>query len=290
MIRDYKNEIVDFIKFVCEEHQIVIIEKIVNKALFGVHFPDMRCAVKFHSISNEPEEVQSINSDALNKPIKTVHIWEDQWKFHNEKIVSKIKSLIGITKRIHGRKTEVTSIDNDILLEFLDNNHLHVPIKGKYKYGLVEGQQLVAVMSFSKGRMLARDNVDFYSFELLRFCSQLGVTVVGGFSKLLNHFIKTQNPDDVMTYVDCDWSDGQSFLALGFELSERMPSMEFWLNSKTGVREYPHIALKKHEKTMVDLSSDSKKESFLKKHGYKKVYNSGSYKFILKRKKVSDKK
>lgn len=246
-----------------------------------VYIPSINCAIIFHSITDNEEKVELNHVD---KSIKIVHLWEDQWVFHNEKIRSKIKSLIGITKRIHGRETTLVKIDNKQLTDFLNKNHLNVPIKAKYKYGLLKDEELVAVMSFSKGRQIERKKTIFHSFELLRFCNQLNTTVVGGFSKLLHHFIKIHNPDDVMTYIDNDWSDGQSFLALGFEISEKMPALEFWLNIKTGEREYPHLVLEKHKVSASKITNESDRASFLDKFGYKKLYNSGSYKLILMRK------
>lgn len=247
-----------------------------------VYIPGINCAIIFRSITfyNQKKELNH-----LNQSIKTVQLWEDQWIFQNEKIRSKIKSLLGVTRRTHGRETRVIKIDNKILMGFLDVNHLNVPIKAKYKYGLLKDDELVAVMSFSKGRHIERKKTTFNSFELLRFCNKLDTTVIGGFSKLLNHFIKTQNPDDVMTYVDRDWSDGRSFLALGFEISETMSSLEFWLNMKTGEREYPHFVLKKYDKLELDITNETEKTSFLENFGYKKLFNSGSYKLILKMKK-----
>jgi hypothetical protein len=56
------------------------------------------------------------------------------------------------------------------------------------------------------------------SGELIRFCNKLDYTVVGGLSKLLKHFITQYQVDDVMTYIDKDWSDGKSFIQLGFEV------------------------------------------------------------------------
>ena len=290
MNSDYKNEIIDFLKSVYEKNKIVLNHEISKDTHADVYFPEINCAIIFHSLSAAGKG-QKVPLSQLKQSIKIVQLWEDQWVFHEEKIRSKIRSLLGITKRIHGRETNLISIDNKQLMEFLEVNHLNVPIKGKYKYGLEKDKQLVAVMSFSKGRQIVRKNVLFNSFELLRFCNKLDTTVVGGFSKLLSHFIIAQNPDDIMTYVDSDWSDGQSFLAMGFEFSERKPDFEFWLNSKTGDREYPHLVLKKYEKSlpsrqtgMDSFMTEKEKDSFLQDSGYIKVYNSGSYKYILKRK------
>lgn len=282
MVNPFENRAVDFLILLCEKHQIEMTLEYSNEKVCSVFFPSIQVKIVFHSSDDLDlgfEELDSVHSD-----IKQVQLWEDQWIFHNDKIISKIQSILGITERIHGRETKVKAIDNLQLLDFLSKNHLNVPIKAKYKYGLYYRNELVAVMSFSKGRPLYREDILFNSFEMLRFCSKKGTTVVGGFSKLLNHFIKKMEPDDVMTYVDADWSDGQSFLNRGFEFIERMPNMEFWLNSSTGVREYPQVVLKDHRKSMDLSESDGKKELFLKEIGYKKVFNSGSYKFILLRK------
>lgn len=279
MNRNFKNEIIDFLKSICQKQEFILTKDMSDEVPGDIYFPGINCAIIFHCISDIE---QKIELNHVNQSIRAVHIWEDQWIFHEKKMHSKIKSLLGKTKRIHGRETKLIPIDNNQLMEFLEKNHLNVPIKGKHKYGLLKDKELVAAMSFSKGRRIDRENVSFNSFELLRFCNKLDTTVVGGFSKLLKHFIKTQNPDDVMTYVDSDWSDGKSFLTLGFEIEERMPAIDFWLNMHTGEREYPHLVLKKNK--ISEFKDDIEKTTFMEKNGYKKLFNSGSYKLILKRK------
>ncbi len=266
---------------ICEKQLLMLDKDLSDNVCADVYISSINCAIIFHSITDY-EQKEGLNH--VIQSIKIVHLWEDQWVFYKEKIHSKLKSLVGVTNRIHGRETNPVKIDNKQLTEFLNKNHLNVPIKAKYKYGLLKDEELVAVMSFSKGRQIERKNAIFHSFELLRFCNRLNTTVVGGFSKLLHHFIKIHNPDDVMTYVDNDWSDGQSFLALGFEISEKMPALEFWLNIKTGEREYPHIVMEKHKVSASKITNESDRASFLDKFGYKKLYNSGSYKLILLRK------
>jgi hypothetical protein len=84
-----------------------------------------------------------------------------------------------------------------------------------------------------------------------------------------------------MTYVDADWSDGEFYSRMGFECIEKIPPLEFWLDRSTGIREYPHLVLKKYDLTIETFSSESDKNSFLKNNGYTRVFNSGSYKFLL---------
>lgn len=208
---------------------------------------------------------------------KIISLWEDLWMFHRSKIESKLRSILGLSNRIHGRDTVIKIITNNDLLEFLQQNHLNVPIKAKYKYGLYYDKSLFAVMSFSKSRPIERNGVTYHSFELLRFCNKLDYTVVGGFSKLLRHFIRTMHPDDIMTYVDKDWSDGLTYEKAGFERVQILGPMEFLLNPATGVRIYPHRSEQEtffEDNAKSDLSFDLNIDTL-------KVYNSGSYKYIL---------
>ncbi len=281
MNSNFRKSAIVFLREASHGKNMVLDAEISPGKVVDVLFPGINCVVVLHFVGeNHRDMINWQNSDG----VKVVHLWEDQWVFCREKITSKISSLLGNTQKIHGRQTKLAAIDNARLMDFLAINHLNVPIKARYKYGLFHENELVAVMSFSKGRKIMRGRVPYNSFELLRFCSKLDTTVVGGFSKLLNHFIKTQNPDDIMTYIDGDWSDGQSLLKFGFESMGEMPPMFFWLDTKTGVREYPRIVLKKHEISMDDISNPIDKKAFLYLHGFKEVYNSGGHKYLLRRK------
>lgn len=277
MKSDFRNEIIAFIK---ANYTGKINSSAKEEIITEVYIVEFNCQMNFHSI----DEIFTNNLWTIENKLaeKNIHLWEDQWLFQNCKVRSKILSILGKTEKIHARKTKMYSIDNKQLLDFLERNHLLVPIKAKYKYGLIYNSSLVAIMSFSKSRIINRDGTAYNSFEMLRFCSELNVTVVGGFSKLLSHFIKVNKPDDIMTYVDADWSNGKTYMDLGFELLETMPSMEFLINSETGVREYPHLLFERFDISMDDNLTYMDKINCLKKKGFKSVKNLGSHKFILK--------
>ena len=287
MDKDIRKEIIEYLNFECKKHHIQIVTGNISDHNYDIYLPDLNCCIIIHTIGNFIIEPTTSNKNQFNEvrhEIKFVNVWEDQWTFQRDKIVSKFKSLLGVTRRIHGRETELIRIDNRKLIDFLAINHLNVPIKGKYKFGLICEKDLVAVMSFSKSREMVRDEVTYNSYELLRFCNKLNITVVGGFSKLLNHFIKLYDPDDIMTYADADWSDGEYYLNMGFEFIDKTPAIEFWLNMKTGIREYPHRVLDKYNLPADILYSEKEKSVFLESYGYYQVFNSGSYKYLLKRK------
>jgi hypothetical protein len=206
---------------------------------------------------------------------KLVQLWEDQWSYHSEKVRSRLLSALGLSARLHARETKVKSMSNNELLDFLNENHLNVPLKAKYKYALFQGQEPVAAISFSKPRLMERAGVTYKSYELLRFCNKLNHTVVGGFTKLLTHFIKIAMPDDIMTYVDRDWSDGRLYEKIGFECVGTIDPMGFLFDPVSGTR-YPYSLKDRSE------SGDAFEKTDNSTSGRIMVYNSGSYKYLWK--------
>lgn len=177
-------------------------------------------------------------------------IHEDIWNSKKDIVISRISSKLGFTKKIHGRSTVIKNITKPVLEEFLTKNHINVPVNTKYKYGLYFKEQLVAVAAFSKPRKYYRNGHTYQSYELVRYCSLLNHTVIGGLSKLLKHFIKTANPDDIVTYIDKEWSAGKSFIKYGFKLIEETPVQTFYVNPTTFERSY--VLTEKHTKPVIN--------------------------------------
>lgn len=144
-------------------------------------------------------------------------IGEDQWVFNQHLVRTRLYSLLGQTARIYARKTIAKRISQELSEPFLQQNHLLGSTKAKFKYGLFHEGKLVAVASFSGGRKVMRGDRELRSYELIRVCSLAKYTVIGGVSKLLKAFVVDQQPEDIMTYVSKDWSDGMQFQQFGFE-------------------------------------------------------------------------
>lgn len=281
----FETEITNFIGDLIKTYRLELVLNENDKFDSDIFISDINTWIKFHYLNSTSVKQEKSVEEYINPKIShlnIIHIWEDQWNHQMEKVKSKLRSLLGVTERIHGRKTKIVNLNNSQLIEFLRDNHLNVPIKGKYKFGLTYNNELVAVISFSKRREILRDNEIYNSYELLRFCNKLNYTVVGGFSKLLRYFIDMRNPDDIMSYIDADWSSGKSLISSGFEVDNFKEPMEFWLNTISGKREYPDIVLQDHNQAIGLKSNKNKLDQFLFKNNYIKVYNSGSYKLILK--------
>lgn len=226
---------------------------------------------------NQLDNLLSLIDEFNQRHIQILCIWEDIWMLKQELVRERISTLLGISKRIHGRATKVRKITKPELATFLLANHLQVPTQAKYKYGLFYKEQLVAVCSFSSGTPMPKRGENYKSYELIRFASLCGYTVVGGLSKLLKHFIEEIKPSDIMTYADRDWSVGKGYNKLGFRLEGITPPQYFWVKKGEWVRYYPaRLPDELKEKAM-----DETEEQHLNKMGFVKVFNSGNLKFRL---------
>jgi hypothetical protein len=135
-------------------------------------------------------------------------------------VISILKNKLNlVNKKIYARKCEIREISSKISKEFLDKNHIQGNVNSKIKLGLYYDNNLVSVMTFSKGRIIMGGKEN--EWELNRFCNLLDYNVVGGASKLLNFFIKTHNPKIIISYSDLRLFNGEMYNKLGFKFKSQ---------------------------------------------------------------------
>ena len=176
-----------------------------------------------------PNDLLKLQDEYTVKGIKIVQLWEDVWLSRSKQVLARIHSLLGFNKRIHGRKTRVIKIDKSAAVSFLNENHLQGFASSRYKLGLFEKENLVAVATFSALRKM-NHGVNYKSAELIRFAVKAGYSVTGGLSKLITYFSDQYNPNDLMTYADRDWSAGEAYIKIGFEQTAILAPQYFNLN------------------------------------------------------------
>ena len=205
-----------------------------------------------------PNQLIDLQQSYLIKGTKLIHLWEDVWFNKSNQVLGRIASILGLNKRIHGRKTIVQKIDKSIAQPFLNQNHLQGFVSSRHKFGLFEKDELVAVGTFSALRKMNYEE-NYKSAELIRFAVKSGYSVIGGLSKLITHFSALYNPDDIMTYADRDWSAGEVYQKLNFIRTDLLNPQFFSLDINRN-----RIIIKENS-----LSSAA-------------VFNTGSLKYILK--------
>lgn len=196
--------------------------------------------------------------------IQLIQLWEDIWLSRPEQVISRICGLLGRNKKIHGRKTSISTVIQAEADRFFDLYHLQGSAKSRNRYALTVAGETVAMATFSAKRKMTRKKEGYTSVELIRFATKDGITVQGGLSKLIKHLIRNVSPDDVMTYADLDWSYGKGYQKLGFTLSAQMPPLEICLDPVNMIRYFPHR-----------LPEGIPQENFIR------IFNTGNLKYIL---------
>ena len=198
-----------------------------------------------------------------------IHINEDEWLYKQEIVKSRISNLFGKSEKIMARKTKIISINYP--KEFLDINHIQgAGAPTSINYGLLYNNELVAVMTFSKPRFDKN-----YDYELVRYCSKLNTIIVGGASKLLNHFIKNNN-GSIISYSDRRWSSGSLYKKLGFKYIRTSDPNYKYYNHNNSLSRYQ---CQKHrlKEMFPKFYNDSLSEpEIMSLAGYYRVFDSGN--------------
>jgi hypothetical protein len=244
---------------------------------------DAEHGICFHLffVSNASENfifLQNINDFPLIDLRRNICVWQDHWYSANPILIARISSLYGKLKTIYGRKTVVNSVYKDMSGDFFEHHHLQGNAQSRFQYGLSDAlHPCLALMSFSKGRKIIRNGEMYRSYEIIRFCNHTGMVVSGGMGKLIQHFIKSHQPDDIVSYVDKDWSMGESYIKLGFVPQGALPVQEFWIAKNSGKRLFPE---KVKKAAGIDLDNPDAEHALFNQVAIARVYNSGSIKFI----------
>lgn len=197
------------------------------------------------------------------------HIFEDEWELKKEIVKARIDAKLGRNLTIYARKCIIKEID--FPANFLDENHLQgAGQPTKYNYGLFSNNELVAVMTFASSRF---DKA--YNYELVRYTNVLGVSVVGGASKLLKYF-RQSNPGTIISYSDKRWSDGNLYKQLGFMyIRTSEPGYKYYKRLKS----FSRHSFQKHklQELFPNSYSDNKTEKeIMSLEGYHTVYDCGN--------------
>lgn len=205
-----------------------------------------------------------------DKGYTLIHIYEDEWHQRKKAVESVIKSKLGICERIFARKCKIVEIPVHVRRLFLDTYHLQGDSPASICFGLEYEGKLVCLMSFSKSRFNKT-----HPWELVRFCSS-EYTVVGGFSKLLNHF-RNIFQGSIVSYADLSHSVGNVYQKNGFRL-EKTAKGQFWYVDPSYSKRLHRSAFMKKRISPGDPRSEQEIMSDL---GYKRLYGPGVQTWIL---------
>jgi hypothetical protein len=209
------------------------------------------------------------------KGYQLFHIFENEW-INKEKWISVINSKLNNTERIFARKCIIKEINTKECSAFENANHLQSKGLSSVRIGLFYNNELVVVMTFGKSRFNKN-----YQYELIRFCSLLNTTVVGGGSKLLKYFERNYNPTSIISYANRRWSKGNLYDKLGFELSHITGPNYFYFRVGENILFSRNMFQKHKLKDKLEIFDSKLTETEnMFNNGYRKIFDSGNKVYV----------
>ncbi|MGN1233823.1 MAG: hypothetical protein ACI4UJ_10315 [Candidatus Cryptobacteroides sp.] len=192
------------------------------------------CSTTLEDAAGQSQRLSTLVSEFPDK--KVVIVPEDIWRSRPDMVRKRVLAHLGKFRSVFARKTAVRRVDRTISSAFLSACHTYGEASARYRYGLFLGDEMVACASFSSPRTWHKPDGIHKSAEWVRYASLPDVRVVGGMGKILNHFIEEVRPDDVMSYADLEWTDGDVYRKLGFKEESLRPPVSFVIDPETFLR------------------------------------------------------
>jgi len=212
-----------------------------------------------------------------NKSVQLFRIFSNEWFQKQDIWKSIILHRLGISSKIFARKCEINEIDTKTSKEFLQNNHLQGSINASVRIGLFYKNNLVQVMTFCKSRFNKK-----YQYELLRMCSKLDYTVIGGASKLLKYFERNYKPDSIISYANRRWSQGNVYKILGFEFIHNSKPNYFYFKGDDCSSLFSRNQFQKHllKNKLTIFKPELTETENMYLNGYRKIYDCGDKVYV----------
>ena len=253
--------------------------KIIAPYEIDIVIPSLKIAIEICGLYWHSEEKlgKRYHLDKLEKcnaaGYMLITIFEDEIINTPEIVQHRIAHLLGKSKKIGARKCKIIQLDSEETRIFLQNYHIQGTANSSYRYGLQYNGSLVAVMTFSKARFGNKN-----AYELVRYCSSLGI--VGGASKLLSYFIKTELPSNIISYADRRWSEGKLYETLGFELDGcTLPN--YWYFKDGTKKRFNRLGFTKQKLIENGFQENSSEREIMKDNGWRRIYDCGSFRYVL---------
>lgn len=285
-----EKEVYNFVKSYYSE-ALSCDRQIINPLELDIVIPSKKVAIEYCGIYWHTENFKDkkYHLNKLNKcneiGYRLITIFEDEWETKKEIVKCLLKNILGVSESepVHARKCIIEEIDNNTKNEFLDEYHIQGKDVSSVRLGLFYNNDLVAVMTFSKGSIAkGTHNLESGVYELNRFCTDYKYNIRGGASKLLKYFIRNYNPSKIYSYADKRWSEGDLYKKLGFEFV-RNTDPNYWYVKQHGTIRFHRFNFRKSElKDKLEVFNPNLTEyDNMVLNDYKRVWDCGHIKYEM---------
>lgn len=235
-----EKEVFEFIKNIMGENNVSQHNRDILKGEeIDIYIASQQFGIEYNGLYWH-SEISKDKNYHLNKTIKCndigirlFHIFEDEWLNKKDIVKSMLSSLLLKNNiKIFARKCDIREVSSKEANDFLEKNHIQGKCNSQIRYGLYYNNELFSLMTFGKSRHFVGNNKK-NEWELLRFCNKIGYTIVGGASKLFKHFITKNNVNEIVSYADRRWSNGNLYEKLDFiQYNKSKPNYYYIIGGK----------------------------------------------------------
>lgn len=208
----------------------------------------------WHSDAINPDNRYHIHKRLLYKEYgyRSLFFREDEIENKPHIVKSIILNCLQKSNKIYARQCKIVNLTKQQSKEFFSNNHLMGCGKGEAVALEYNGEIISAIQITNRSKYI----------DISRFCCKNQMSVVGGFSKLLN-YINNKFNKDISTFIDLRYGSGEYLPALGFEKASEHISFRWTKNNRSCHR--------------MIFRGNSGYE-----HGYYKIWDCGQARYIKK--------
>ena len=264
--------------------------KLINPFEIDMLFEDQKIAIEYCGLYWHSEisvgkdqkyharKMQLVNEHGY----QLITIFSDEWNLKKDLVKSKLQNIFKVNStKYQARKLTIAEISQGQSKQFLNEYHLQGYGIANVNVGLVDPKtnELIALMTFSKGRKALNTKILPGEYELVRFVTKAGASVAGGASRLLSYFIKTYNPVKIISYADLRWSVGNVYEKLGFTKTTA-PTIGYWYVDEYKKRIHRFNFTKS---VLIKEGADPKKTEWqiMQELGYDRIWDCGHQKYVL---------
>lgn len=292
-----ETEIKHFLTDECDVEVVVNDRTQIAPMELDFYIPDVNLAIEYcglywHGENKLKRYVDNARTyhykkltECNSKGIKLLTIFEDEWWNKKDIVKSVIKNKIGISEKgVGARNISIRYLDYHTTNEFLHMHHLQgSPKSGKIYIGGEYDNSLCGVMVFGEPTRQSK-----YQYELLRYSTN-GKNYPGLASKLFKNFLENYNPENIVSFADRRWSEGELYHTLGFEHEDTIPVDYFYTKHgkrfhKSGKRK--SMLVKECNDKTLDISKGMTELELAKLLGYDRIWDCGKHRFVWRPKSI----
>lgn len=295
-ISKYEQELQDFlakngIEF-SPNRQLLIgkeIDLLIEEKRIGIEFDGLKWHTEWFGKKDRNYHCNKTNR-CNEKGYGLIHIFEDEYVNKKEIVYNKLKHLLHLNydlPKIGGRKIQVREIYKYDAQVFLEQYHIQGFSSSTVYLGGFYNNELIAVMAFKHG------NIKNPNWELTRFATNFNYIYQGVGSKMFKYFIKTYNPNIIISFADrrwTPWRDNNLYVKLGFELeSINKPDYRYYNEQIDKYKRIHKMAFnKKILSRKYGFPLTMTETEMAKELGYDRIWDCGLFKYVWKKEKSED--